>query len=191
MKEIIKKITPDKLLNYYRAVRTNMAERNRFIMIALSLLFIFDYLLFCFIAEKNPVDIFPSIPLLRDTEEINVYLPDTDGKSLITETREISIPENSENYVRILLKYIIKGSYYENTSISIPVEIFIRKIWFFNETCVIDLTPSLLEKKDTYIPGSETLFRKSVEKTITENISSVKKIIFLETGIPDRLLWKQ
>ncbi|MBN2039277.1 MAG: hypothetical protein JW864_04510 [Spirochaetes bacterium] len=135
--------------------------------------------------------ILPSIPLIEHKKEIFVYVPDTDGVNIIKEPRSISIPENKEGYVRLLIEKIINGSNIENTSIAVPVELFIRKIWFNDDTCIIDITPSIQDKDIKIVNGSESIFIKSIEKTITENIPSIKKIAILERGIPGRNLWEK
>ena len=175
---------------YISITKLDSSERNRFLMISLSLLLLLDYLLFCYISNRNPLMILPSLPLLEDKKTINIYIPDIDGKSIIKESRNISIPEDNEGYAKLLVNKIIKGSNIENTSISVPVELFIRKIWFYKNTCIIDIIPSMHNKETKIIPGSEKIFIESLEKTITENIPSVKKITVLERGIPGRSLWK-
>jgi hypothetical protein len=185
-----------RLKNYLNIIKSDIPERNRFMMIFLASLFLFDYLLFCHISARNPLDIFPSIPLLEHKKLINVYLPDIDGKSILKEAREISIPDDKEGFAKMLTDIVINGSNVDNTSIAIPVVLFNRKIWFSQDICIIDFVPSLPEaeiikgtkKLFTY---SDMIFKESLEKTITENIPSIKKIILLEMGIPGRSLWPQ
>jgi hypothetical protein len=183
-----------KLKNYYNKIKSEIPARNRFLMIFLTSLFLFDYLLFCFISARNPFNIFPSIPLMEDKKLINVYLPDIDGKTILKETRDISIPNDKEGYAKILIDIVISGSNVDNTSIAVPVNFFYRKIWFSEDLCIIDFVPSLLEaakgtkKLNT---NSDATFKESLEKTITENIPSVKKIMLLERGIHGRGMWPQ
>ena len=185
MKKLIKKIKI-----YTNKTSYDLSERNRFLMISISLLILLDYLLFCFISNRNPLMVLPSIPIIENKKTVNVYVPDTDGKNIIKELRSISIPENTEGYARLLIEKVIKGSNIENTSIAVPVELFIRKIWFNNETCIIDFIPSIQDKETNIIQGSEKVFVESIEKTITGNIPSVKKIAILDNGIPGRNLWE-
>lgn len=194
LKEIIKKyhnFISFNLKSYSHNIKSDVKERNRFLILSLSFLFLVDYLLFCYISERNPLNIFPSLPLLENTKTINIYLPDIDGKTILKETREISIPDGNEGYVKLIISKLISGSTIDNTSATVPVDIFIRKIWFHNDTCIIDLIPTLLEDKRKLIPGTEKIFKESLEKTITENIPYLKNVIFLERGIPGRNLWQQ
>ncbi len=190
MIKIINNIFLIRLKRYFIKVRSDVKERNRFMMISLSLLFILDYLMFCFISDRNPLKIFPSIPLLNNEKSVNIYLPNIDGKHIFKEKREISIPDTNEGFALSLIEKIIRGSVTENTSIAVPADIFIRKIWFYKDTCVIDMVPSLPDDKTNIIQGSEKVFKESIKKTITENTTSVKKIVLLERGIPGRNLWE-
>ncbi len=128
--------------------------------------------------------------MLKHNNKVNIYLPDTDGKTILKETAELSIPDNSEGYAELLIWKIIKGSSVENTSSAVPVDIFIRKIWFSENFCIIDLLTSGLSADKRVISGSEKIFKESLEKTITENIPSVKRIVILDRGIPGRNLWE-
>lgn len=186
------KSAKNRLNNYHNKIKSDIPSRNRFLMLFLSSLFLFDYLLFCYITAGNPLDIFPSFPLLEDKKMLHVYLPDTDGKSILKESREISIPENKEEYAKILIGLVIKGSDIDNTSSAVPVNLFNRRIWFEGETCVIDFVPSLpgsAKNKKILTGNSEAIFRESLEKTITENIRTVRSIMLLERGIPGRPMW--
>jgi hypothetical protein len=181
-----------KLKNYLNKIKLEIPERNRFLMLFLASLFLFDYLLFCYISSRNPLNIFPSIPLLEDKKLIHVYLPDIDWKSILKETREISIPDSKEEYAKILINIVINGSNVDNTSVAVPVSLFNRKIWFLEDICVIDFAPSLPEaakNKKIFSSNSEAAFKESLEKTIIENIPSIKNIILLERGIPGRSMW--
>jgi hypothetical protein len=181
-----------RLRNYFIRIKSDKPERNRSMMLFLASLFLFDYLLFCYISSQNPFNIFPSIPLVEYRKMINVYIPDTDGKSIIRETREISIPDIKEEYVKLLINIVINGSNIDNTSVAVPVSLFNRKIWFMEDICVIDFVPSLpetLKNKKKLSGNSVEIFKESLEKTIIENIPSVKNIMLLERGIPGRSLW--
>ncbi len=185
----IKYIVTYIIKNYFQKVKSDSHERNRFLILSFACLIFIDYLLFCYISSKNPFDIFPAIPLLEDRKSINIYIPDIDGISIIRETRQISIPEDKEDYTRMLIHKVVNGSNLENTSIAVPVDIFIRKIWFLQDICIIDIVPSLIENTAGLIPGSEKAFKESLEKTLTENIPSIKKILILDRGIPRRNIW--
>ena len=111
------------------------------------------------------------------------------GKSILKETRRVSV-YNREGFVRVLFQMVVKGSYYENTSAIVPVKLTIRKIWFYEDVCIIDVMPVSLSDTAKVIPGSERVFRESLGKTITENISSVKGVIVLERGIPLKNIWE-
>ena len=58
------------------------------------------------------------------------------------------------------------------------------------KVCVIDLSPATLEKDMNVVKGSEQMFKESLEKTITENVPGIKKVILLEKGVPFRKLWE-
>jgi hypothetical protein len=186
----IKNITNSIINPYFQRIKSEKTERNRFLMLSFASLFLIDYLLFCYISSKNPINIFPVIPLLEDIKTINIYIPDIDGNTIIKETRRIAKPDNNEAFVRTLIDGVIKGSNIENTSIAVPVDLFIRKIWFYQDACIIDTVPSLPSDIMKITPGSEKNFTASLERTITENISSVKKVILLERGIPGRNIWE-
>jgi hypothetical protein len=185
----IKNIANYKIKNYFYRIKSDLQERNRFLMLSFASLIFIDYLLFCYISSKNPINIFPAIPLLEDKKIITIYIPDTDGITMIKETRRIAFPENNEAFVKTLIDRVIKGSSIENTSIAVPVDIFIRKIWFVQDTCIVDTISSLPENVSKLIPGSEKVFKQALEKTITENIPFIKNIIILERGIPGRNIW--
>lgn len=189
IEHIIKNIR-ERILGYRRIVSSDSIERNRFLILFISFLFVFDYLVFCYHTEKNPFDIFPSMPVLDDKKLINVYLPDLDGKSILKESRRVSIVDNGEGFIRLLFKMVVKGSYFENTSAVVPVDIAIRRIWIYNGTCIIDLMLATLDDNVDSIPGSEKTFREALEKTIVENIPSVKRVVILERGIPGKNVWE-
>lgn len=163
--------------------------RNRFLVLALALLFIFDYLIFCFNIEKNPFDIFPDIPVLDDTAIVNIYVPDIDGINILKEKRRISMMDEKKNLVRLLVKKIIIGSNKINTSMMVPVQLRIRDVKFYHDLCIIDLSSITSKEKVTVIKNSEELFRKAVEKTLIDNFPSVKKVLILRRGIPNLNIW--
>jgi hypothetical protein len=175
--------------------KSDPRERNRVLIIALSLVFILDYLMFSLHIEKNIFDIFPSVPLLDRYQSVTVYLPSIDKNGIFEELREIPEYETDEGTVKHLFTLVSKGSIYENTSISVPVTMRVRKIWFVGSggggrDCVIDVDAEPLVGDGLVIKGSESLFRKALEKTIIRNIDSVKSVTYLEKGIQGRPLWE-
>jgi hypothetical protein len=177
-------------MEYKSRLDADRIEKNRFMVLFISSLLIMDYVLFCFHADKNLFDIFPSFPALDCREERTVYLPDTDGKTLLKEKRLIAVSEDNDEFIRSLFRIILRGSIYENTSISVPVDTFIRKVWLTGDTCVIDLALSTLLEDARIIEGSEANFRLAVEKTVLSNIPSIKNVVILEKGIPGKPIWE-
>ena len=171
-------------------INADRIERNRFLVLLISLVLIFDYVMFCYHAGKNVFDIFPSFPVLDNREERTVYLPDVDGATVFKEKRKIAVPDDRETMVRKLFKIVVNGSIYENTSMAVPIDTYIRMIWFHGDTCVIDAALSTLAREAQVIPGSEAAFRAALENTITENVKTIKKVSLLERGIPDKPLWE-
>jgi hypothetical protein len=183
----------------YRRGKADPKERNRILIIALSLLFLLDYLMFCFHIEKNIFDLFPSIPLLTERDYITLYLPSLDGKSLLPERREIPEYDSEEQSVRFLFSAVSRGSIYENTSFAVPVNLRVRKVWLFGDTkdaesgpyhCVIDVDADMIQDKTFVIRGSEEQFRKALEKTIIANVPTIKDVTVIEKGIPEKALWE-
>lgn len=174
----------------------DVKERNRVILLALSALFVLDYIMLSFHIDKNILDIFPSIPVLEDKKTVNIYIPSEGCKEILTEKREVYSDLEDESLVQRLFDLVADGSYYENTSENVPVKFLIKKIWLVNQengdgrVCVIDLSPATLEKEMNVVIGSEKMFKESLEKTITENIPGIKKVILLEKGVPFRKLWE-
>lgn len=163
--------------------------RTRTLVLAISLVLILDYLLFCYHTGKNIFDVFPSIPVLDSREEISVYLPDDTARNIISEKRRILISDDPEEYVRTLFNIVVKGSRFENTSNIVPISMHIRKIWILGNDCYIDISHSRLKETAKVIEGSETSFRKALEKTITANIPSITRVTVLMSGIPDMRMW--
>lgn len=177
--------------------RKDAKERNRILILAFSLLFFLDYLMFSHHIEKNVFDIFTSIPLLEDTRAVTLHLPALDGKLIMLEKREIPVYDADEKLVKHLFNLVVKGSIYENTSFIVPNNIFVRKVWIFGGgakdrtgLCVIDVDSDIIPESSFVLKGSESLFRKALEETITLNIPSIKNVIIVEKGIPDKNLWE-
>jgi hypothetical protein len=177
-------------------VKSSVKERNRVLILALSLLFILDYIMLSYHTGKNIFDIFPSIPVLEDKKIVNIYIPSEGCTEILSEKREIYSDLEDESLVKRLFELVADGSYYENTSENVPVSFLIKKIWLVNEesgegkVCVIDLSPATLEKDMYVVKGSEQMFKESLEKTISENIPGIKRVILLEKGVPFRKLWE-
>lgn len=98
-------------------ISPSIYKKKRSLMLIISILFLFDYLAFCYHTDRNPFDIFPSFPILYDKRTINVFLPNIDGKTILKETRKISYIDDIEGFIRLLFKIVVKGSNFENTSI--------------------------------------------------------------------------
>lgn len=165
-------------------------DKNRCLMAFLAFLFIMDYLLFCYHAEKNPFDIFPIFPVEDHRKTINIYLPDIDGINILKEPKKALVIKDKKAYIQLLFQKVLDGSDYENTSVVVPSECYIRQIWISDDVCAIDLNFSFLTRNSKIIPGSENTFREAVSKTITENIPYINKVILLDRGIPGRDIWE-
>ena len=159
-------------------------------MLFVSILCIVDYLAFSYLSDNNVFDIFPSIPVIDTREEIYVYLPDLhQAGELLKETRLIKRSNDVDVQVRQLVKLVAHGSKYENTSIIVPVDLHIRKIWVEGETCIVDFELSRISDNSPVIDGSEKAFLTAVNKTISENIENVSHVVFLDGGIPGKRMW--
>jgi hypothetical protein len=175
---------------------SDVRERNRIVLLAISSLFILDYIMFSYHVNKNIFDIFPSIPVLEQKKKVNIYIPSEGCKEIISEKRQVYSNLENENLIRRLFDLVARGSYYENTSENVPVNFLIKMIWLVNDEtgsgkiCIIDLSPVILDKDITVVKGSEQMFRESLEKTIVENIPGIKKVMILEKGIPYKKLWE-
>ena len=174
---------------------SDVKERNRIILLALSFLFVFDYIMFSYHIDKNVLDIFPSIPALDLKKTVNIYIPSEGCTEIISEKRKVHSGLSDENLIQRLFELVANGSIYENTSENVPVRFLIKKIWIVDEesngkTCVIDLNPVILEKNIIVVRGSEQMFREAIQKTIAENIPGIKKVILLEKGVPFKKLWE-
>lgn len=183
-----------KIIDIYNS---GSGQRRRILIIFFSVLFILDYLMFCLHTDKNIFDIFPSIPKLESNNICKIYFPSEDGKSVIEEERTVPVFKNDERLAQTLFIMVLKGSNYENTALSIPFDIFLRRVWVFktngdsgvNKTCVFDVEAGILRKNSRIIDGSEAVFDEALEKTIKENIPDVYRVEIIENGIPNKKKW--
>ncbi|HOT45288.1 MAG TPA: hypothetical protein PLM53_10080 [Spirochaetota bacterium] len=172
------------------------SERNRRLVLVFAGIFIADYLMYCLHTNKNIGDIFPELPSLSHEKKVSVYLPALDGATIMRETREIPLYDSDEKTAKLLFETVVKGSLYDNTAMAVPAGLFVRKVWIQGRgsgngrVCIIDLEPAELRLSATVIKNSERLFRRAVEKTITENIPSIKTVLVLEKGVPGTALWE-
>jgi len=165
-------------------------ERNRKLLLFISVVCIVDYLALSYLAEKNIFDVFPSLPVLDTRDEIVVYLPDLQASTMMKENRMITRSDDTHIQVRELVKIVARGSKYENTAILVPVDLLVRKVWIEGETCVVDLGLLKIPGNATIIEGSEKAFHDAISKTIKENIDGISRVILLENGIPGKRLWE-
>jgi hypothetical protein len=172
-------------------IKKSNKERNRYFVLAIGCLFILNYLMFCYHTGKNIFDIFPSIPVLDDKQQITVYLPSLDGKSIISEKRDVPKFKDDFRYVKYLFGLVARGSVQENTSQAVPVSLFVKKVWIEGKKrCILDLDVDPLRTGRSFAEGSEELFKKSLQKTLTENIPGMNSVEVLVHGIPGRKLWE-
>ena len=186
--------------NYISNKKTEMAnsekEKNRIYILATASLFLLIYIMFSYHIDKNIFNIFPSIPLLEDKKTINIYIPSEGCKEILTEEREVYSKLEDESLIEKLFNLVCAGSYFENTSENVPIDLLIKKIWIVEaengdgKVCVIDLSPIILDKDIHVVKGSEQMFKDALEKTITSNVPEIKKVILLEKGVPFRKLWE-
>ncbi len=180
----------EKALSFYQNYKSkSRVEQTRFLVLVLSLTLILDYLMFCYHADKNLFNIFPTLPVLDLRREINIYLPDASAQTIMKETRRISMPESKDELANSLFNFVVRGSRFDNTSHIVPIATHLRKIWFIENRCVFDVALSPLKDAAIVVPGAEEAFKKALEKTITENIPSVTEVIVLVNGIPETKLW--
>jgi len=163
-------------------------ERNRFLVLLISLMLIADYLMFCYHTDKNIFNVFPALPEIDFRSDIVIHVPDLDAQTILKEGRRVLVPERKENYAALLYKMVAKGSKFENTAGIVPVITFVRNIWVSGNDCVIDVDYEAVKERIETVPGSDEAFRKALEKTITENIPGINKVHLLLNGIP-RKLW--
>jgi hypothetical protein len=187
------KIMSGKISPLKKKMDADIKYRNKFLIISLSLLFIADYVMFSFLTDKNIFNIFPSIPVLNDQKEISIHLPSLESENLIKETRMAPAFSDNERFIKFLFKTVVRGSIYENTSVLIPSELLIKKIWFHGDgdsICVIDIENKILDQDMKIVKGSEDKFKNAIDTTIMENIKSIKKVMILNSGVYGKRLWE-
>jgi len=167
----------------------NRKDRTRMMVLFITLLILVDYLMFCYHTDKNIFNIFPSIPPIEFRNTINVYVPDATAQNIMKETRRVQLPDSSEDFAGMLFQFVVKGSHYDNTSHIVPVRTDLRKVWIFNGLCVFDLALAPLKDDAILVAGAQEAFKSAVEKTVCENISSVKHVEILVNGIPGTRIW--
>jgi hypothetical protein len=190
---IISRINTERIVPLKAKIDSDKKYKNRFLILSLSILFIADYVMFSYNTDKNIFNIFPSIPALSDQKEISVYLPSLESQDLIKETRMAPSFSDNERFIKYLFKTVARGSIYENTSVLIPSELLIKKIWLYGEgdsICVIDIENKILDQDMKIVKGSEDKFKNALDTTIRENIKSVKKVLILNSGVYDKRLWE-
>lgn len=163
-------------------------KQNRTIVLILSLVLVADYLMICLHTGRNPIDIFPSIPVLDMRDEITVYVPSPEGK-ILKESRLVDISDDEEFYAKRLVHFVTSGSAFENTRTMTPIQGNVRKIWISEGTCVVDFWLETLDDDAPFTSGAENLYHEAITKTLTENIKSIKKVIICENGIPGKNIW--
>jgi hypothetical protein len=174
----------------------NGKERTRRLIILFASLFILDYLMYCLHTDKNVADIFPEIPALDHQKQVSIYIPGLDGATIMNERRSIPVYDSDERTARILFEMVAQGSRYDNTSLAVPVDLFVRQVWIYGKggnaakVCVFDIEPAELRPDVGPIINSERLFKSALEKTIKENIPSIKTVMILEKGVPGAPLWE-
>ncbi len=174
-----------------KRLKTSKKERNRFFILSMGCLFILNYLMFCFHTGKNIFDIFPSIPVLDERQQIRVYLPSLDGKSILSEKRDVPKFNDNVRYVKYLFNLVVRGSIQENTSQAVPVSLFVKNVWIDDrKRYILDLDVDPLRAGSSFAEGSEELFKKALNKTLAENIPGMNSIEILINGVPGRILWE-
>jgi len=185
-----------KLIETIDLMKKDSREKTRIMILVVSAVFFADYVMYSFYVDKSIFDIFPSIPVLETKDEINIYIPSEGCKEIISEKREINAGVEKDILVRKLVALVAEGSYFENTSSNVPVQLLVKNIWITpdenggGDLCLIDISPVILEREIAIIAGSEQMFRDSLEKTVKENIPGITKVIILEKGVPFRKLWE-
>ncbi|MFW6364848.1 MAG: hypothetical protein ACOC2H_00075 [Spirochaetota bacterium] len=179
-----------KIEAYRNSLKQDSRKRNRFFLLLVTAIIIADYLMICYHINKNPFAVFPSLPVRDTRESVDIYVPDIDGSTLLKETRLVQKDASKESLIRQLVFMISRGSMYENTRITVPIECIVRTVWVEDGLCIIDIRMMPLGKDIPIIEGSESNFREAVRKTVIENIGTIKDVIIVENGIFNRDMWE-
>ena len=177
------------------AAKADQRERNRVMLLSVSGLCLFGYLMICMLTDKNVFNIFPPVPAIKETKKINIYIPSESCTEIIQEERRVFSDLKDDKLVHRIFYLVAAGSRFENTMSNVPAKFIIKKIWIVDseegdgKTCLIDLMPVIIEKEIVVVKGSEQMFRDALEKTIIENVPGIKKVILLEKGVPYKKLW--
>ncbi|MEJ5361643.1 MAG: hypothetical protein WBK20_07540 [Spirochaetota bacterium] len=164
-------------------------KRYRMMLLAVSVVCIIDYVAISILTDKNIFDIYPSFPALDTRETIDIFVADLDAKSILKETRKVSLPADNEGRVRRLVKLVAEGSEFENTRAIAPIDIIVRHVWFYDTTCIIDCELGTIEGHVPYITDSFKAFNTALEQTVNRNIPGITKVVLLEHGIYGKNLW--
>lgn len=185
-----------KVLETIELMKRDRREKTRITILLVSAVFVIDYAMFSYHIDKSIFDIFPSIPVIESEDEINIFIPSEGCREIISEKREINRDIDSDILVKKLVALVAEGSYFENTSSNVPAKLLVKNVWITPDengggnVCLIDISPVILEREIAIIPGSEQMFRDSLEKTVKENIPGITRVILLEKGVPFRKIWE-
>lgn len=176
--------------SFKESLKNDSRKRNRFIILTLSLLMIFDYLMICYHIERNPFAIFPPFPVMDRRQEVTIFVPDIDGKTLLEESRLISNQGSTDSFIRHLVYMVTRGSKFENTRIAVPIEALVRTVWVEDGRCIVDIRMEALQEDVPVVAGSEENYRNAISKTIMKNIDGINEVIIVENGLYNRNLWE-
>ncbi len=185
-----------KVLETVELMKRDKREKTRITILLVSAVFVIDYAMVSYHIDKSFFNIFPSIPAIESKDRINIYIPSEGCKEIISEKREINTDVDDEIMVKKLVALVAEGSYFENTASNVPVKLLIKNVWLTQDengggrVCLIDISPIVLEREIPIVPGSEKMFKDSLEKTVKENLKNITRVVFLEKGVPFRKLWE-
>jgi hypothetical protein len=179
-----------KIQDFRLTLRADSKKRNRFYLLVFTIMLVSDYLLYCYHVEQNPLVIFPPFPILDQRDEVEIVIPDIDGKSLLNETRLMQRSETTEGFITQLVYEVAAGSKFENTRLTVPIQCIVRTVWILDSVCYIDLRMEYLEDDVPIIPGSEENFRNAISQTVSKNIDGIESVTIIENGIYNRSLWE-
>jgi hypothetical protein len=172
---------------------TDIPWRNRMVLTVVGIIIVLNYILFAILTDSNAFAIFPNFPVRDTRAKVSIYVPVYGSEKLSKETGFIDEYESLERRAAVIAAKVLKGSKYENTAPFVPVDIFLKKVWFTGEgkeICVLDFQTSPLQKVRSIIPGSEKKVTEGISKSIREAMPHVKEVVILNHGIPGRPLWE-